>query len=123
MPRRTLELTKVNQDVAYGAITLYGMAFQPFLLSIINPITWSEPHSRWFGLFRFRSPLLTESITLSFPPGTKMFQFPGCISDRLNRFGNWLLHQLGFPIRTSADQSSLPAPRRLSQVVASFIVF
>ena len=30
-----------------------------------------------FGLVRFRSPLLAESFLLSFPPGTKMFQFPG----------------------------------------------
>jgi len=30
-----------------------------------------------FRLIRFRSPLLTESIFLSFPPGTEMFQFPG----------------------------------------------
>ena len=30
-----------------------------------------------FGLFRFRSPLLTESHSLSFPPVTKMFQFTG----------------------------------------------
>ncbi len=29
------------------------------------------------GLFRFQSPLLTESLLLSFPPGTKMFQFSG----------------------------------------------
>src|SRR3954470_24067636 len=39
-----------------------------------------QPHpdeSRWFGLVRFRSPLLTESISLSLPPGTEMFQFPG----------------------------------------------
>ena len=39
-----------------------------------------QPHrdeSRWFGLFRFRSPLLTESRFLSLPPGTEMFQFPG----------------------------------------------
>ena len=30
-----------------------------------------------FGLVRVRSPLLTESRFLSFPPGTEMFQFPG----------------------------------------------
>jgi hypothetical protein len=30
-----------------------------------------------FGLVRVRSPLLTESIFLSLPPGTEMFQFPG----------------------------------------------
>jgi hypothetical protein len=29
----------------------------------------------WFGLVRFRSPLLTESNSLSFPLVTKMFQF------------------------------------------------
>ena len=44
-----------------------------------------------FGLFRFRSPLLAESFLLSFPPGTKMFQFPGfpplslCVQDRVTR--------------------------------------
>ena len=30
-----------------------------------------------FGLFPLRSPLLRESQLFSFPPGTKMFQFPG----------------------------------------------
>ena len=30
-----------------------------------------------FGLMRVRSPLLAQSLLLSFPPGTKMFQFPG----------------------------------------------
>ena len=29
-----------------------------------------------FDLFRFRSPLLTESLLISFPSGTKMFYFP-----------------------------------------------
>ena len=29
-----------------------------------------------FGLLRFRSPLLAESLLFSFPAGTKMFQFP-----------------------------------------------
>ena len=29
-----------------------------------------------FGLFRVRSPLLTESLLLSFPGDTEMFQFP-----------------------------------------------
>jgi hypothetical protein len=39
--------------------------------------------SNWFGFFsqhglvRVRSPLLTESQLMSFPPGTEMFQFPG----------------------------------------------
>ena len=33
-----------------------------------------------FGLFPVRSPLLGESHMMSFPPGTKMFQFPGLAS-------------------------------------------
>jgi hypothetical protein len=32
------------------------------------------------GLVRFRSPLLTESRLMSFPPGTEMFHFPGFAS-------------------------------------------
>ncbi len=32
------------------------------------------------GLIRFRSPLLTESQLMSFPPATEMFQFPGFAS-------------------------------------------
>jgi hypothetical protein len=32
-------------------------------------------HDR-FGLIRFRSPLLTESLLLSLPVGTEMFHFP-----------------------------------------------
>ncbi len=73
---------------AYGAITLYGKAFQPFLLSIrfvtsrqvrdparSNPATPDNQRSRamtviWFGLFPVRSPLLRESHLLSLPEGT-----------------------------------------------------
>src|SRR5919197_6283431 len=36
-----------------------------------------------FGLFRFRSPLLSESRLLSFPPGTEMVHFPGFARARL----------------------------------------
>ena len=35
---------------------------------------------RRFGLVRFRSPLLAQSLLLSLPPGTEMFQFPGLAS-------------------------------------------
>ena len=35
------------------------------------------PHQVRFALCPFRSPLLRASHLLSFPPGTKMFQFPG----------------------------------------------
>ena len=38
-----------------------------------------------FGLFPGRSPLLGESLLFSFPPGTKMFQFPGLASPHQTR--------------------------------------
>ena len=49
-----------------------------FLLSYRSPTTPSP--KTWFGLFPLRSPLLRESIFLSFPPVTKMFQFTGLLS-------------------------------------------
>ena len=76
----------------------------------------------WFGLFRFRSPLLTESRLLSLPVGTEMFHFPtfpphtlcvqvwvtGHDSSRVSPFGN---------PRINARST---APRGLSQPSTSF---
>ena len=45
--------------------------------SLAGPTTPAPPRRRRFGLLPFRSPLLWESIFLSPPPGTEMFQFPG----------------------------------------------
>ena len=67
----------------YGGLTLYAWLSQVILLSYNYTISWSEPLDKSkFGLLRFRSPLLTESINLSFPLGTKMFQFPRCAFNR-----------------------------------------
>ena len=62
-----------------------------------------------FRLFPFRSPLLRESLLLSFPQGTEMFQFPWFplpalyIQTGVPSF----FATAGFPIRTSTDQSSV----------------
>ena len=58
---------------------------------------------RPFGLLRFRSPLLTESFLLSFPPGTKMFQFPGFPSYNyfFSLYDNVYLYTLSSLIRIS----------------------
>ena len=40
----------------------------------------SAYNCRTTGLFRVRSPLLAESLLMSVPPGTEMFQFPGFAS-------------------------------------------
>ncbi len=71
----------VVQIFAYASITLYGVLFHTLPLIVPNPLClvprprWSKPHR--FRLFRFRSPLLTESLLFSFPPGTEMVHFPG----------------------------------------------
>ena len=53
--------------------TLSGRSFQDRSANRICNVCSPNPsmHARWFGLFRFRSPLLTESINfLSLPPAT-----------------------------------------------------
>ncbi len=54
----------------YGAVTLFGATFQN---------ASGSPRSIT-GLVRVRSPLLTESRLMSFPPVTEMFQFTGFAS-------------------------------------------
>ena len=54
----------------YGAVTRYGPPFQ----------TLPVPKTMATGLFRVRSPLLTESRLMSVPPATEMFQFAGFAS-------------------------------------------
>ena len=44
--------------------------------TVADPTTPEAPKCYGFGLFRFRSPLLSESRFLSFPPGTEMVHFP-----------------------------------------------
>ena len=66
----------------YGTVTHCGAASQPLPVyrssSCSGPTTPAMPKHRGFGLFPFRSPLLRESIFLSFSAGNKMFQFPAC---------------------------------------------
>ena len=83
---------------AYRTITFSGRPFQAIRLSIrfvtsrqIRKSVQSKPATPniqgfraltyiRFGLFPFRSPLLWESHLLSFPAGTKMFQFSALAS-------------------------------------------
>ncbi len=76
------------------------------------------------GYVRVRSPLLTESRLISFPPGTEMCQFPG-----LARAGLYIQPAVtpspcgvtpGFPIRTSPDQCSFDSSPEL---IAAYHVF
>ena len=82
------------QIFAYGAFTLYGGSFQrpsaklmisyfpdrpqPVHATSHNPgkATPAGLTPYRFGLFRVRSPLLTESLLFSLPGGTEMVHFP-----------------------------------------------
>ncbi len=53
----------VNSSFAYGAFTLSGRLSQNRSAKLLNQLCGPNPgmHASRFGLFRFRSPLLTES--------------------------------------------------------------
>ena len=56
-----------------GLLPSLEVLSRTLLLDITVHVAGPQPHPtvvRWFGLFRFRSPLLTKSMFLSFPPGT-----------------------------------------------------
>ena len=95
----------------YGAFTLSGATFQ----------NASGSFRTAAGLVRVRSPLLTESRLMSFPPVTEMFQFTGFASRGYLVSPRDTAEAVGFPIRKFPDQSLLAAPRDLSQRATSFI--
>ena len=76
-----------------------------------------------FGLIPFRSPLLRESLLLSTPRGTQMFQFPRfpplalCVHTRVTPHDGCGVPPFGHP-RIEARSA---APRGLSQPPTSFI--
>src|ERR1700693_5772194 len=70
------------------AFTFFGPAFQRVrlasgLITLLARSYTPRVQAPWFGLFRFRSPLLSESRLISLPPGTEMVHFPGLARTRL----------------------------------------
>ena len=64
---------------AYRTVTFFGRAVRriplplSFLISTGHPHTALQPRFMRFGLFRVRSPLLTESLLISFPELLRWF--------------------------------------------------
>ena len=123
--RITQELPRASLDFGYGGITLSAGTFQFLHLSIEVPRRGpTTPRtSPRFGLFRFRSPLLPESILFLFLRLLRCFTSPGIANFTLFYSGkdDCVLPQPGYPIRKSPDQSVFAAPRSLSQLITSFI--
>jgi hypothetical protein len=81
-----LHLYRVTQDSSrralvfgYGPFTLYGAIFHSLLLTSTLPYRGptTPAVNCWFGLFRFRSPLLTESFHFLFLRLLRCFTSPG----------------------------------------------
>ena len=127
MHRITQEIPRRARIFDYGPVTLFGAIFHSLHLIVALPdrAPTTPPASWWFGLFRFRSPLLTESLSISFPPVTEMFHFTGCrdvpamYSQKLDQ----VLTRSGYPIRKSPGHSVFTALRGLSQLATSFIAY
>ena len=69
-----------NTQLSCSTAELSRSFFSRYFLQRRGPTTPTGPEPCRFGLFPGRSPLLGESRLFSFPPGTKMFQFPGLAS-------------------------------------------
>lgn len=126
MSGATQDTIRSARDFNYGTVTLYGYPFQSICLSVAPHTIVLQPQndkSFWFGLFRFRSPLLTESISLSIPPLTEMFHFSGyrVYFPMCSGSNDAVLTTSGYPIRKSPGQSVFAALRGLSQLITSFI--
>ncbi len=69
-----------------------------FYQKILPTVVPQHPDKSGFRLFRFRSPLLTESHLISFPLVTEMFQFTKCPVRRKRRT-HLVYTRQGCPIR------------------------
>jgi hypothetical protein len=125
--RVTQELPRRALVFGYGSFTFYGAIFHSLLLTSALPQRGPTTPlaSQWFGLFRFRSPLLTESFSLSFPLLTEMFHFSRCRAHSAmnSHCGSQAFTWPGYPIRKSTGQSVFAANRGLSQLITSFIAY
>ena len=94
------------------------------LLNLLNQLCGPNPgmHASRFGLFRFRSPLLTESHVV--------FSSSGYLDVSVHRvpfhtlwIGVWMhgWFHAGFPIQISPDRWIFAPPRSFSQLITSFI--
>ena len=130
-----------HSDFVYGGVTLCAGLSHALRLS--TTISYSLPDRQirlngpttpntqrlpaitriWFSLFRFRSPLLTESLLFSLPVGTEMFHFPTfpptalCVQVGVTGHDSCRVSPFGNPRITAR----LAAPRGLSQPPTSFI--
>ena len=109
----------------YRAFTLSRSTFQSSSPKIASASGSPLPRTYYyirFGLFRFRSPLLSESLFyFLFLRVIRWFSSPGSPRTTIDSsYDNAILLALSFLIRTSAVNRSFAAHRGFSQLVTSF---
>ncbi len=109
----------------YGAFTLFRRAFQHCSSTVIGGFRSPSPRKYYysrFGLFRFRSPLLSESLLyFLFLRVIRCFSSPGSLRTTIySSYDTVTLLTVSSLIRISADRNSFAVPRSFSQLVASF---
>ena len=123
-PSRIRSYSGAGREIAFFGLRDFHplwSAFQSVRLEfdLVTPICPAlqpfSDESEKFGLIRVRSPLLTESLLLSFPPGTEMFQFPGFATSTYGFSAG--------PFRHPGIKARLTAPPGLSQSSTPFIAF
>ena len=114
-----------SNNFAYGAFTLSGSAFQPSLTIVLGIASGSLPRTYCymrFGLFQFRSPLLSESfVYFLFLQVIRWFSSLGSPHTPMDSvYDSTTLLVLSFLIRISTGQRSFATHRSFSQLVTSF---
>ena len=109
----------------YGAFTLFRSPFQAYSVTVRGRFRSPLPHRYyylWFGLFRFRSPLLSESLFyFLFLRVIRCFSSPGSLHYAMYlRNDTITLLMVSSLIRISTDQGLFATPRSFSQLVTSF---
>ncbi len=112
-------------NFAYGAFTLFRSTFQYSSTIVLNGF-WSPSPQKyyyfWFGLFRFRSPLLSESLFyFLFLRVIRCFSSPGSLHYTMYSCNDTItLLMVSSLIRISTALCLFAAPRSFSQLVTSF---
>jgi hypothetical protein len=141
VPRYSGTCPASQRPFVYRAVTVYGRSFLDRSTRVLvcdspalRPGRPYNPrvHARGFGLFRVRSPLLTESRLFSVPAGTEMVHFPALPSTGLwiqpgisrdesggvSPFGNLRVEAC---LRLTGAYRSLPRPSSPSCAKASTV--
>ena len=112
-------------NFTYEAFTLFCRAFQHCSVIVFDELWSPSPHRYcylWFGLFRFRSPLLSESLFyFLFLRVIRCFSSPGSLHYTIYSCNDTItLLMVRSRIRISTDHGLFATPRSFSQLVTSF---